>query len=56
MLGPVFAVAMIAISIFFDNPRMLLDREPGWFDWLEDLVYTGMLSVAAGQLSYAAFT
>jgi hypothetical protein len=54
-VGLAFTVVMILVSIFFYNPRIMVERKPGLFDWFEDLVYTGLLFVAAAQLIYAAF-
>jgi phosphatidylserine synthase len=50
--GLVFSVLMILVSIFYYNPKVLLERKPGIIDWLEDLVYTGLLFVAATLLVY----
>lgn len=52
-LGLIFSVVMILVSIFYYNPKMMLDRQPGLIDWFEDLVYTGLLFVAATLLIYA---
>ncbi len=49
----IFSIAMILVSIFYYNPRMMLERESGIIDWFEDLVYTGLLSVAATLVLYA---
>jgi hypothetical protein len=51
-IGLVFCTAVIAISIGYYNPEIMLEREPGLFDWFEDLVFTGLLFVAATQLIY----
>ncbi|MPZ53803.1 MAG: hypothetical protein GEU79_13905 [Acidimicrobiia bacterium] len=51
-LGLVFTVVMILVSIFYYNPRMMLERDPGPIDWAEDLIYTGLLFVAAALLAY----
>ena len=48
-----FAVLMILISIFYYNPKVLLERRPQTVDWVEDLVFTGLLFVAAAQLAYS---
>ena len=48
-----FAVLMILISIFYYNPKVLLERRPQTVDWVEDLVFTGWLFVAAAQLAYS---
>lgn len=50
--GLAFCVTVIAISVFFYNPRIMLERRPGLLDWFEDLVFTGLLFLAAGQLVY----
>ena len=50
--GLVFSVLMILVSIFYYNPKVMLERKPGIIDWLEDLVYTGLLFVAATLLVY----
>lgn len=51
-VGLAFSVAAILVSITYYNPRIMLDRRPGIVDWLEDLVFTGLLFVAAAQLIY----
>ena len=48
-----FAVVMILVSIFYYNPRVLPERRPQMIDWVEDLLFTGLLFVAATQLTYA---
>lgn len=52
VVGLIFTVAMIVISIFYYNPTIMLERKPGRIDWFEDLVYTGLLFVAAALLAY----
>lgn len=52
VVGLVFSVAMIVVSIFYYNPTIMLERKPGLVDWFEDLVYTGLLFVAAALLAY----
>jgi hypothetical protein len=54
-VGSTFSVAMICVSIFYYNPRIMLARQPGIIDWFEDLVFTGLLFVAAALLLYAMF-
>jgi hypothetical protein len=39
------------VSIFYYNPKIMLKRKPGIIDWVEDLVYTGLLFVAAALLT-----
>jgi hypothetical protein len=51
-LGLVFALGMILVSILYYNPRIMLDRQPDTLDWIEDLIFTGLLFVAATQLTY----
>ena len=50
-VGLVFSVAVIVVSIFYYNPKMMLERKPGIIDWVEDLVYTGLLFVVAAFLT-----
>ena len=50
--GLIFSILMILVSIFYYNPRILLERQPGVIDWFEDLVFTGLLFVAAVLLAY----
>lgn len=51
-VGLAFCVIVILVSILYYNPRIMLDRRPGLVDWFEDLVFTGLLFVAATQLFY----
>lgn len=46
----VFSVVLILVSIFYYNPRIMIARNPSLIDWAEDLVYTGLLFVAAAFL------
>lgn len=50
--GLVLSVVAILVSIFYYNPKIMLDRRPGIVDWFEDLVFTGLLFVAATLLLY----
>jgi hypothetical protein len=50
-IGLVFSVAFILLSIFYYNPKIMIERKPGVIDWVEDLVYTGLLFVAAAFLT-----
>jgi hypothetical protein len=52
IIALLFSVVVIVASITFYNPRILLDRQPGLIDWFEDLVFTGLLFVAAALLLY----
>jgi hypothetical protein len=49
-IGLIFAILLILVSMFYYNPKMMLERNPGMIDWFEDLVYTGLLFVAAAFL------
>jgi hypothetical protein len=51
-VGLVFSGGVIAASILYYNPKILLERAPGIIDWLEDITFTGLLFVAAGLLIY----
>jgi hypothetical protein len=53
--GLAFSVVMILVSIFYYNPTVMLERRPGIIDWFEDLMYTGLLFVAAALLLYDVF-
>jgi len=50
-VGLVFSVLLILVSIFYYNPKIMVERQPGIIDWVEDLVYTGLLFVVAGFLA-----
>jgi len=45
-------VLLILVSVFYYNPHMIVARQPGIIDWLEDIVYTGLLFIAATLLLY----
>ncbi len=51
-LGLLFCVAWIAYGIFVFNPVVMCERKPGIIDWVEDLVFMGLLFVAAALLLY----
>ena len=54
-IGLIFSVVFIFVSILYYNPRIMLERlggQPGIIDWAEDLIYTGLLFVAAVLLAY----
>lgn len=50
--GLAFSFVMILTSILYYNPVILVEREPRMIDWIEDLLFTGLLFVAATQLLY----
>ncbi|RXZ71752.1 hypothetical protein [Agromyces albus] len=49
-VGLIFSVVVILASIFYYNPKIMIERKPGPIDWFEDLVYTGLLFVVAAFL------
>lgn len=49
-VGLGFAVISIVVSVFYYNPVVMSERSPGLIDWVEDLVFTGLLFVAAALL------
>jgi hypothetical protein len=51
-VGLAFSVVVILASIFYYNPRIMMERQPATIDWFEDLVFTGLLFVAAALLLY----
>ncbi len=51
-IGLLFSGGVIAASILYYNPKIMLERTPGIVDWFEDIVFTGLLFVAAGLLIY----
>lgn len=53
-VGLAFTVAVGLTSILYYNPVVMTKRQPGIVDWLEDLVFTGALFVAAALLAYDA--
>lgn len=48
----VFTTLMILSSVFYYNPVIMMERQPALVDWIEDLVFTGLLFVAAALLGY----
>ncbi len=50
--GLVLSAGWVLNSIFYYNPTIMLERQPGVVDWIEDLVFTGLLFVAATLLLY----
>jgi hypothetical protein len=51
-VGLLFSAGAIVASILYYNPTIMLERVPGIIDWLEDIVFTGLLFVAAALLLY----
>ncbi len=44
------SLGFILVSAFYYNPVVMRDRAPGWVDWVEDILFTGLLFVAAWML------
>jgi hypothetical protein len=51
-IGLLFSGGAIVASIVYYNPAIMLERAPGIIDWFEDIVFTGLLFVAAALLLY----
>jgi hypothetical protein len=51
-IGLIFSVLGVLVSMFYYNPTIMLERQPGIIDWIEDLVFTGLLFVSATLLLY----
>lgn len=41
----------ILVSTFYYNPVVMRDRSPGVVDWVEDILFTGLIFVAAWMLA-----
>lgn len=46
------SIIVLGVSIFYSNPVVMTERDPGLIDWVEDLLFTGLLFLAAGLLTY----
>lgn len=51
-IGLGFSILLIFVSTLYYNPTIMLERQPGLIDWVEDIVYTGLHFVAALLLAY----
>jgi hypothetical protein len=51
-VGLIFSVVVTATSIFYYNPKIMLERDPGIVDWFEDLVFTSLVFLAMTLLLY----
>ncbi|WP_196260343.1 hypothetical protein [Pelagibacterium limicola] len=51
-IGLALALAGIGVSIFYYNPTIMMVRAPEVIDWIEDMVFTGLLFIAAAILIY----
>lgn len=43
----VYCILVLAASLLYYNPVVMAERQPGLFDWFEDLAYTAMVFVTA---------
>ena len=50
--GLIFSAGVAGASILYYNPKVIQDRRPGLVDWFEDLMFTGLLILAAALLAY----
>jgi hypothetical protein len=51
-VGLIFSAVVTAASILYYNPKIMLERDPGIVDWLEDLVFTSLVFLAMALLVY----
>jgi phosphatidylserine synthase len=51
-VGLIFSAVVVAASVLFYNPSILLERDPGVVDWFEDLVFTSLVFLAMALLIY----
>lgn len=49
-VGLIISILLILVTVFYYNPKIMVERKPGIIDWFEGLVYTGLLFVAAAFL------
>lgn len=48
----IFSLIVTLSSLFYYNPVIMMERQPALVDWVEDLVFTGLLFVAVVLLVY----
>lgn len=48
-----YTIILIGVAIFFYSPKISLQRKPGLIDWMENLLYLGLLFSAATILIYS---
>ncbi len=51
-LGLLLSVGFILVSTFYYNPVIMRDRRPEAVDWIEDILFTGLLFIAAWLLAF----
>ena len=49
-VGLIFSALIVIVSVFYYNPVIMIERKPGLIDWVEDLLYTGLLFVVVAFL------
>lgn len=50
MVGLIFSLLLILVSVFYDNPKTMVECKPGIIDWFEGLVHIGLLVITAAFL------
>lgn len=50
-----YTTVLILVAIFFYSPKIALERKPELIDWVENLLYLGLLFSAATLLVYAVW-
>jgi len=48
-----YVILLIGIAMFFYSPKIALKRKPGLIDWVENLLYLGLLFSAGTILMYS---
>jgi hypothetical protein len=51
-VGLIFTAVVIAASILYYNPKIIVERDPGVVDWFEDLLFTALVFLAMALLFY----
>jgi phosphatidylserine synthase len=51
-VGLIFSAVVTGASILYYNPKIILERSPGVFDWFEDLTFTSLVFLAMALLVY----
>ena len=50
-----YTIVLIGVGIFFYSPKISIQRKPRLIDWIENLLYLGLLFSAATILLYSIF-
>ena len=48
-----YTIILILVAVFYYSPKVAIQRKPQWIDWIENLVYLGLLFSAATVLIYS---